>query len=262
MRIGVFVCDKRMNLVSEALKKDAQIIEIDEEESQGRLRQIAPELDAVIFPSWGIEEDGFVIMKMKGLYVMDFLERLRKDCIVFSGKQSTVLNEFSFKKIYWLEDEEVLSENAKLTAEGCLGCIISKTDKSLDIMRFDVLGSGRCALAVVQLLKCLNLNVRIVSTSKRTDESKGIIHYEQWKKADPYEIIINTAPAILIDRETASCWKNHKTVFDLASVSCCDAKVMNHPFLTYHHESALPSRFCVKTAAELITNKIRKDLCL
>ena len=97
MKIGVFAADERMIHLCDFLKKEAEVIMIDENDSISELNRIAQAIDVLVFPAWGIDESGFVRMKQRGVYVLDMLSQLKKDCVIFSGQESAL---FSRKRLF------------------------------------------------------------------------------------------------------------------------------------------------------------------
>ena len=264
MKIGVFISDDRMKIVAEILQNHFEVFEMDENESQRHLKKLAPLLDAVLLPAWSVEPDGFIQMQSRGLYIAEFLESLSDECILFAGKDSSFLHHLSLQKRFWLKDETLLLRNAELTAEGLLARIITVSEKSLDEITIDVIGSGRCASAVIELLNNLNCHYRMITRNpERFDTSSDLVELSQWKKDDPSEIIVNTAPVCVMDCSTVSNWKDIKHVFDISTGFVgMDEKCRNHPFVRLYKENALPSRFSKRSAALLIVNYVRKELMI
>lgn len=264
MRIAVLISDERMKVIASHLKKDADVVEIDEDEHAGKLRMMASSFHAVVLPLHGVKDSGFVPMKNKGLYMAEFLEHLDEHCVLFTGKLTPFLDHLTCRKVAWLNDEKLLVQNAKLTAEGLLARIIETTDVSLESLTIDIVGTGRCGKACAELFEKLNLHFRMVTTSPKDNDFRfPWVKLSEWQTSDPSEIIINTAPVCILTQNSMKHWKSQKHVYDLATgFPAVEEKALKHPFLRLYQEGSLPARFASVSAAELIEEIIRKEMKL
>lgn len=123
-----------------------------------------------------------------------------------------------------LEDEQFLVENARQTALGALGYILSTTDTALTDTRFSIIGYGRIGSQLLRMLLFLGAKVKVYSGRKNTCLALGECGVEaqflergaRLPKIDG-EIIINTAPTDLSSSfEKGSLPKNLR-VIELAS---------------------------------------------
>lgn len=101
-------------------------------------------------------------------------------------------------------DDEFLIENARQTAEGALGYILSSTDKAPRDTVFAVVGYGRIGSALVRLLLFLGAKVKVYTGRPLTSISLGECGLEAHllMRGAPLpdvdaDIIINTAPTDL-----------------------------------------------------------------
>lgn len=257
MKIGVFSADRRMELLCERLKKEGEVISIEENDSMTCLKLIAAQLDALIFPPWGIDDSGFVRMKSRGIYVLEMLGYLKKSCVIFSGQDHPLLRQYNHRVHCWLDDEDIVMKNAELTALGVLGKLISIAERSLKEVVVDVIGTGRCAKACADLFERLNVSYRFVSRHPEP----FMIDCSQWLKSNPNDIIINTAPVCMIDQEVMDHWKSMKTVIDLASgFPFVNSACLKHPFLKLIQMKAVPAQYTPISAAELICQYVLKEI--
>ena len=264
MRIAVFDSDERMKIISERLEKYGEVVLIDEDDSLKKLRKLADTLDVCILPAWGIEDSGFVRMRTKSLFAAEFLEILNEKCVVFSGKSCFFLGHLRAQVKCWLNDEELLMKNAQLTAEGMLCRLIETTKRSLFTYQIDLIGTGRCAKALSNLLDCLKIPYRFVSSSKeKCSTDDRLILLDAWCTQHPSELVVNTAPVCVIHQQVMKHWEKPVQVYDL-STGCTgvDKKCLKHPFLKFYEEPALPSRYAVESAALLVSEYIERELGL
>ena len=259
MKIGVFAADDRMIHLCDFLKKEAEVIMIDENDSISELNRIAQAIDVLVFPVRGIDDTGFVRMKQRGLYVLDMLSHLKKDCVIFSGQESSLFKAMKHKVICWLKDDEVLIRNAELTAQGILGYLLMHSLKSRKQIKIDLIGTGRCAKACAESFDSLNLSYRMVT--RQLIHHPDYIDLDSWKTSDPYDIIVNTAPSCIVDQNVLDHWKNRKLVVDISTgfVFVSDS-CRKHPFLNLVELKAIPAQVAPSTAAEIIGEYILKEL--
>ncbi len=262
MKIAVFAADERMKKTAAHLRKLYQVVEIDEDDSLSQLRKKAAEFNAVVLPIWGIEEDGFVRMQTRGIFAAEFLESLPESCQLFSGNECAFFDHLHCKVHCWLKDEQLKKDNADLTAEGLLCRLIETTDRSLQSYQVDIIGTGRCGTSLAQLLEKLGVSYRMITSSKsKLKQCDSLIELSEWQKYSPSKLIVNTAPACVIDQNVLKNWKQVCHVYDLASNGCgVDQRCLKHPYLKLFVEPALPSRYSSESAAELVSQWIDKEL--
>ena len=259
MKIGVFAADERMIHLCDFLKKEAEVIMIDENDSISELNRIAQAIDVLVFFFFLIDESGFVRMKQRGVYVLDMLSHIKKDCVIFSGQESSLFKAMKHKVICWLKDDEVIIRNAELTAQGILGYLLMHSLKSRKQIKIDLIGTGRCAKACAESFDSLNLSYRMVT--RQLIHHPDYINLDSWKTSDPYDIIVNTAPSCIVDQNVLDHWKNRKLVLDISTgfVFVSDS-CRKHPFLNLVELKAIPAQVAPSTAAEIIGEYILKEL--
>lgn len=103
-------------------------------------------------------------------------------------------------------DEEFLLENARLTANGTLGYVLTEFDRDVADLSFGVVGYGRIGREISRLLLLLGASVRVYTTRPSVAlelgeagvEAEVISPFTDFSSLD---ILINTAPARQIDEE-------------------------------------------------------------
>ena len=259
MKIGVFASDERMVHLCDYLKKEAEVIVIDENDSIAELNRIAQAIDVLVFPVWGIDETGFVRMKQRGLYVLEMLSHLKKDCVLFSGQESPLLKEFPYQVYCWLNDDEVVVKNAELTAQGVLGCLLLYSLHSIKELKIDLIGTGHCAKACAVYFDSLKIPYRLVT--RKSIRHSGYVNLDAWKAINPYDIIINTSPSCIVNQNVIDYWKNRKFVIDISTdFVFVDKACRKHPFLNLVELKAIPAKVAPSCAAEIIAEYILKEL--
>jgi dipicolinate synthase subunit A len=106
----------------------------------------------------------------------------------------------------YLDDEDFLLENARLTAEGFLSYLIENTPFSLAEANILLLGMGRCGQAINEVLTKLSCRV----------ESYDLIpeELEDWQR---FNVVINTIPAQVIGRKQLQALREDCILFDIAT---------------------------------------------
>ena len=162
----------------------------------------------------------------KKVLVEEFLESISGKTLLagqFKQEIYDIANENNVKLIDILKREDLSVLNAVSTAEGTIKIAIEETPKNLHGSNILVLGFGRVGKILSNMLKGLGANVSC-EARKNSDLA--------WIKAYGYEpialanlkdnlnrfdIIINTIPYIILDKENLENVKRDALVIDLAS---------------------------------------------
>lgn len=119
-------------------------------------------------------------------------------------------------------DEDFLEENAVVTAHGTLGHILSNYSEDIADLRIGIIGYGRIGAALLRLLLFIGADVRVYTTRSSVAESlgeMGVCCEVIYKGCDFAEndLIINTAPAKIIDEKSVTEELSGIEIIDLAS---------------------------------------------
>ncbi len=191
-----------------------------------------------------------------------FFNRLNKETIIYTGKSNETLKKlqhiFHFKLVTLLEDENVVKENAKLTAEGLISEIIQKRPYPIENSQVVLIGFGHCGKEIYEKLTALNAKVKVVEpNNEQIDRAVDLVKIEEilFKTTN---IIVNTVPQEVISDEMLEKLSKDVYLFDIAS----------YPY-GYHHEKvyglhdyilpALPSSYAYKQAGIILAQKIVGD---
>ncbi len=118
-------------------------------------------------------------------------------------------------------DEELLSENAELTALGTVGWILNNIKAAPSELRFGIVGFGRIGSRLLRYLLFLGARVRVYSGRSETMRELselGIECVDHRSSADfsGLDVLINTAPARIVNARSVSK-REGLAVIDLAS---------------------------------------------
>lgn len=117
-------------------------------------------------------------------------------------------------------DEDFLLENARLTAHGALGHILSDLKKDVSALRVALVGYGRIGSEMLRLLLFLGAEVTLLTTRESVAKELGEMGVsarvlDGGAALSDFDLVINTAPARLFDEKTPGIFDC--PIFDLAS---------------------------------------------
>lgn len=253
MRIAVFCNEDRMLQVCDNLSKDFQVMICNEEtdyESQ-------PSYDAIVFPIKGVDEKGRIDFNGKNVQIPpSFFEKQKEECIYFCGMNNVFLEHLPQVKIYYMEEEKVIKDNAILTAEGVLHELINCVRKSIYDITIDIIGYGQCGKVIYEMLKNLQLNVRVI---RRDCKSEGdFIPLNMWDCCG--DVLVHTATGSILDKKRIQSWKNKPIIIDISTPDVIDIKTAKAEGIVVLKAKNLPGRFACITAGNIIADFIRGTL--
>lgn len=252
MKIGVVCADKRMQHVASLLSKEYAVTEVYEEKDLYKERQF----DVFILPVSGIDAHGDVKMYDHILHIpSSFWFQQGVNLIVFSG----TLNKGNAECPLWfcyMKDEEVIMQNAILTAEGVLNGIIGATSKSIYAHQVDIIGFGYCGKAIYEMLKNLHVPVKVIR--READNRKNFMSIQEWKQCG--DIIIHTAIGPMIDESMVAQWEKKPIIIDIATPQLLPLEALEKHGCTVIKAPNLPGRYAYMSAAKIIVEYIRRKL--
>lgn len=159
--------------------------------------------------------------------VEEFLYGINPSALVFGGQiQPNLQRAFEENQIAYrdyLKREELSIKNAVPTAEGAIEIAISETPITIHGSKCLVLGYGKIGKILSKMLFGLGAQT-YVEARKYADlamiEGHGyepLDLYRLKESIGDFDIIFNTVPALILDRETLSNVKNDALIIDLAS---------------------------------------------
>ncbi len=164
------------------------------------------------------------------------------------------------------KSETFACENALPTAEGTLEIIMNQTPYVLEGKTICVVGFGRIGKVLAKKLKALDCNVTVTARQAHQLQDIRALGYtptetNKLSRADPFDIIVNTVPSLVVDENVLKKQKNNCLIIDLASkpggVDFEYAKTMG---LKVIHALSLPAKHAPATAATIIANAILEFL--
>lgn len=196
-----------------------------------------------------------------------FISLLKPGQIIFGGNipewiiEEGIENDIIF--VDTLKDNNVVWNNAALTAEGLIANIITNTDFSISNSSVLVIGFGKCGTNIACRLKALNSNVTIYDhTPWHLSQAKSlgydILEYSDfYSKLNHFDIIINTVPKEVLTDYHMSLLRPSCVLFEISSkpYGICEEYVKKYS-LTLVTCPGIPGATSPKTAGELIAQSI------
>jgi len=157
--------------------------------------------------------------KMSEIY-----DLITKEMLVLGGKFSSHdLNKRGIKTVDYFEREELQILNAIPTAEGAIQTAMEERPYTLSRSNCLVVGYGRIGKVLSSMLKGLNVNVSV--SARKFEDLAWIKAYGMYpvltneldRIIDQYDIVFNTVPAPVIDKQVLKKSKKSTLFIDLAS---------------------------------------------
>ncbi|MBE6578079.1 MAG: hypothetical protein E7653_08105 [Ruminococcaceae bacterium] len=198
------------------------------------------------------------------------ISQMRSDALLFGGRipqlMSVRAQEKGIKVFDYFLSEKLQIKNAYITAEAAMSIAMNSLDKCLKDARVAITGSGRISRILSELLRRMGTNVTVAArnadvlaysrllgckTLVISNKNDGEKWYAELMKG--YDIIFNTVPSWLFDREFL-CKADKKMLFiELASapggIDICAARELSSNVLW---ASSLPGKYAPQSAGTLI----------
>ncbi|HNX63599.1 MAG TPA: dipicolinate synthase subunit DpsA [Oscillospiraceae bacterium] len=152
---------------------------------------------------------------------------INENGIVFGGKFSEMVKRIFEKHkittIDYLDREEMAVMNAVPTAEGAVQIAMEEIPTTIFGQKILITGFGRISKVLAKILNGLGADISI-AVRKYSDREwakiygcKGILFTQLDESLKQYDIIFNTVPAIIFDKERLRMLKKGSLLIDLAS---------------------------------------------
>ena len=201
-------------------------------------------------------------------FVKEDVDILPESVTLFAGSGIKAFSEeLRLKKIKYIDimnDEIFTIKNANLTAEGVLGIIINKSEKSLFENNILLLGSGRITKACSRLFSKLGVDFAVASYSfldyQRSYSFSDKCYYkeEYIKDLNQFDIVVNTRPFKYIDDMVLNKFSKNCLFIETASVECLNKEMVKD--FDYCLAPALPTKFTAETAGKFLYERIMGEL--
>lgn len=223
----------------------------------------------IIFPVTGINND----LTVKTDYddnislPIDFFEKTKSNCVVFSGIRTKRLEEMNNKSkrqiIYLMEYQDVAIANSIPTTEGVVMNLIENTDYTIHSSNILVLGYGNVGKTLVNTLNGLGANVSVLINNsedyERLLELKTLpLYYSNMVKSiTKFNVIINTIPSLIIDKTILEIVKKDVYILDIASSpGGVDYECANSLNIKNYLYQGIPGKIAPVTSGKILYKKI------
>lgn len=197
--------------------------------------------------------------------------KIPKDCVVIGGRISEaflkVANEREIRVFDYFESEDFQIKNAYTTAEAALSIAMNTLDRNIRGAKIAVTGYGRIAKHLCSLLLAFGADVTVAA--RRTSDlswaqSYGcktvrIIEGSDWltELKIGYDVIYNTVPYWLFDRDFLLAVDKNTFIVDLASApGGVDIRAARELGSNVSWATSLPGKYAPRSAGELIAECI------
>ena len=200
-------------------------------------------------------KDGFI--SGTNLTFEHFCSLLTEDCTVFCGNVS--LQSFPCRAFSYYENENFIAANSRLTAQGTLRLVLENTEKDMNALKIAVIGYGRCGREICGLLKSSSADV--IPFSRRTEAENDALKPDRTEnislRLNEFDIIINTVPCNIIDRDALRRLTQDNIYIEIASepygFNTEDADDFNFRYIP---AGGLPGRFTPVSAGSIIADTV------
>ena len=228
------------------------------------------EYDVIVFPVGGVTGN-FKIGNMS--IPIDFLDTCKKDVAIFSGISTNALSELlahSNKKCtYIMHDQAVQKENAIPTTEGIIADLVTNTEITINNAKIMVIGFGNIGKYLIKILREMGADI-VVGVEREADFDKlnnmnFTSFYTSSKQMNRHlvntDMIVNTAPSLVITEDHIKYFKKDVYILDVASAPYgIDMNALAGCGIPYKIYSSIPSKVAPKTAGKILTKKINSTV--
>ena len=195
-------------------------------------------------------------------------ERISKDAVLFTGGENPLFTASKAKKVVNLLSSETMTlKNALATSEAAISVIINNTSHTIFKSNILVIGYGRIGEIITDYLIGLNGKVSVCAR-KDTARVKAALSgaetfdFDMLDKFLPkFDVIINTVPALILDKSELQQINKNALVIDLASKpGGIDFEAAKDLKLNTIHALSLPGKYSPLSAAEYIYETIEHTL--
>ena len=193
------------------------------------------------------------------------VNQLPDDCIIFTPIKRDFLENIENPIITMMDHDEIAIYNSVPTAEGTIYYIMKHTEYTIHNANIHIIGAGRCGETLAKSLRNLGANVTVSSRNPnlvaRLFES-GIKTVElDWLALREADVIVNTVPAMMLDKQRLGQVKKGVYIADIASApGGVDFVAAEELGITAHLLPALPGIVAPKTAAAYLAKFIKRQI--
>lgn len=197
------------------------------------------------------------------------LREIRPGALVFAGsvhgEEQRIADAAGVRLIDPLSREELAVLNAIPTCEGAIHILLGEREETLWNSRILILGFGRIAKLLAQRLAGFGA---LVTVAARRPEARALAAAMGYRTLEisslqgavsGFEILVNTVPALLVDRATVELLRRDTFVLDLASApGGVDFEAAKNRGIRTIWAKGLPAKCAPKTAGRFLGQTVLK----
>ena len=273
MKIAVFGGDKRMLFAAKAFADTGHEVLLTGFDSLVSLCEIrvcavkeaAQECDIAVLPVRPVADGNlFAPFSQHPISINGLEDQIGKKPI-FSGSAPMLKPYISGEILDYSANEMFTLRNAELTAEGAVELILREYEGAVYGSEILVTGYGRIGKVLSRYLSMMGAKVTVAA---RNPDDRDMIAYRGMTAADypaldwsHYQVIVNTVPAEVIDREAIAQMREDVFIIDLASLpGGVDFSAAKDRELTCIYALSLPGKTAPLTAGIIIKDTIMNIL--
>ncbi|MGE5456611.1 MAG: dipicolinate synthase subunit DpsA [Ignavibacteriales bacterium] len=188
---------------------------------------------------------------------------LKEKAYIIAGIKTKFMEELNIKNvIYFMEDDDIAIYNSVATAEGVIMKIIENTNYTIYGSNILVLGYGRCGETISRYLKSLGARVSVLVRDNKNYAKAEILGYNPYKIAEldnhlgEFNVIINTIPNLILDKEKINLIDSNAYLLDIASTNGFDMEYAIKNGIKIEKFMSIPAVIAPASAAPIIFDKI------
>ena len=220
--------------------------------------------DSVIFSVPPLKEEKYINTPFSEelLSADEIKSHIDKDTVIFCGKADDKFRKlFNENAVYdYMERDELNILNAVPTAEGAVYIALEELPVTLSDSRVLITGFGRIGKVLAEILKGFGADVTVMTKSFKSMAWAKAMNFKVCSKDDidsSYNLIFNTAPVLIFDRETLEKLGTETILIDLASKpGGVDFKSAGEIGIKAIWALGLPGKTAPVTAGEIIAETV------
>lgn len=220
--------------------------------------------DSVIFSVPPLKEEKYINTPFSEelLSADEIKSHIDKDTVIFCGKADDKFRElFNENAVYdYMERDELNILNAVPTAEGAVYIALEELPVTLSDSRVLITGFGRIGKVLAEILKGFGADVTVMTKSFKSMAWAKAMNFKVCSRDDidsSYNLIFNTAPVLIFDREILEKLGTETILIDLASKpGGVDFKSAGEIGIKAIWALGLPGKTAPVTAGEIIAETV------
>lgn len=226
------------------------------------LKNIPKKIDCILLPiSLSVNENLLTHPSITTEISIDMIKQIiNEDTVILCGTTANELKKhFKNNLINYLDNEEFAILNAIPTAEAAVEIAMKNINYALFKSNVLITGSGRIAKVLAKILKGFESNITIAARNKNDLTWFNINGYKTaninniQKYIADNNIIFNTIPSMIIDKNKLDVINSDTLIIDLASKpGGVDFNYAEYKGIKTIHALALPAKYSPVTAGEIL----------